>query len=488
MRCLQCGKPLSLLRRLADAEFCTADHRALYQRHQERLVLARLRENERRISGSPGEPAERVAEPAGKRSKRKTEREDDGSRAVPEAGLMADVKPRALAQREPAPSRPQWLPWVLHQTLPRAVVPLVFRNFPAHGEIRQSASLLQVSRNGAVEAHPRFQDVVRTPRLQARSPRSAEVPGAELLPLTRPVAAGAAGEQRGGKVVRLPAPRIVQEPAPRPASQRARLRVLKLEPSSSAAPQPGPVPRPVERIPAPVDALKPLSGRVLNARRMSRGKANPLVQQELRAPAGSVARGTAAEEASACVLKLADLQRTEPGQPVRAGSATAPCLLLPVAARVWRSRIRLPRTLRRRLPAGLRDAAVEPACVSSPIRAQRARAEHAVRVLPFPQEVYLPAAVGAIAVSWALPAADLCGVEAVAKGNRPLLSPVRGGSCEAARPQWALTAELAPPAPALKPRPNLRPVRRESGRLRRRHPPRRNPPGWPKLQKRDLSR
>jgi hypothetical protein len=42
MRCLHCGKRLSLLRKLSDGEFCSADHRALFERLNNDLGLQRL--------------------------------------------------------------------------------------------------------------------------------------------------------------------------------------------------------------------------------------------------------------------------------------------------------------------------------------------------------------------------------------------------------------------------------------------------------------
>lgn len=44
MQCRYCGKPLGLLRKLADQEFCSAAHQKAYAQEQEALVLTRLLE------------------------------------------------------------------------------------------------------------------------------------------------------------------------------------------------------------------------------------------------------------------------------------------------------------------------------------------------------------------------------------------------------------------------------------------------------------
>src|SRR5271170_5711865 len=45
MRCLYCDRPLPLLKRLTgDGEFCSKDHRKIYQQERNQLALARLLE------------------------------------------------------------------------------------------------------------------------------------------------------------------------------------------------------------------------------------------------------------------------------------------------------------------------------------------------------------------------------------------------------------------------------------------------------------
>jgi hypothetical protein len=49
MRCLQCGKKLNLLRKIASGEFCSAEHREHYRSNESQLALARLKESQVRI-------------------------------------------------------------------------------------------------------------------------------------------------------------------------------------------------------------------------------------------------------------------------------------------------------------------------------------------------------------------------------------------------------------------------------------------------------
>ncbi|HUS07565.1 MAG TPA: hypothetical protein VMZ52_14755 [Bryobacteraceae bacterium] len=45
MRCLQCSKPITLLQKLKDSDFCGAEHRTLFLEEQQRLMLERLAAN-----------------------------------------------------------------------------------------------------------------------------------------------------------------------------------------------------------------------------------------------------------------------------------------------------------------------------------------------------------------------------------------------------------------------------------------------------------
>lgn len=68
MRCLHCGKKLSLLRKLSGGEFCSDGHRAAFHRQQEEIGLKRLIESGARLSASgppPTKPKGKVRKAAG---------------------------------------------------------------------------------------------------------------------------------------------------------------------------------------------------------------------------------------------------------------------------------------------------------------------------------------------------------------------------------------------------------------------------------------
>lgn len=84
MRCLHCGKRLSLLRKFSDGEFCTAEHRQIFQQQQSDLALARLIESQNRIErpATPKPPPKPVARPKAAAG--------EAEPAVPEARPIAE--------------------------------------------------------------------------------------------------------------------------------------------------------------------------------------------------------------------------------------------------------------------------------------------------------------------------------------------------------------------------------------------------------------
>lgn len=64
MRCLQCGKRLSVLRRLAGSEFCSESHKRQYMEEQETLGLARLIESKRQTQREGREQNKKTARKA----------------------------------------------------------------------------------------------------------------------------------------------------------------------------------------------------------------------------------------------------------------------------------------------------------------------------------------------------------------------------------------------------------------------------------------
>src|SRR5438128_1838520 len=54
MHCLYCDRPLALLKRLTgDGEFCSKEHRKIYQKEHNQLALARLMESQPNAKGRP---------------------------------------------------------------------------------------------------------------------------------------------------------------------------------------------------------------------------------------------------------------------------------------------------------------------------------------------------------------------------------------------------------------------------------------------------
>src|SRR5437899_2176882 len=86
MRCLYCDRPLALLKRLTgDGEFCSKEHRQIYQKEHNRLALARLLE----------------AQPSSK-GKQRSENSRNGRQALPPAAPKPDRQREEQRQPERA--------------------------------------------------------------------------------------------------------------------------------------------------------------------------------------------------------------------------------------------------------------------------------------------------------------------------------------------------------------------------------------------------
>jgi len=66
MRCLHCGNEVSLLQKLSDPQFCSAEHRQNFHDDQQRLMLQRLERfrRERRSDAATISVSEKAAAPA----------------------------------------------------------------------------------------------------------------------------------------------------------------------------------------------------------------------------------------------------------------------------------------------------------------------------------------------------------------------------------------------------------------------------------------
>ena len=105
MRCLQCGKKLNLLRKIANGEFCSAEHRDLYRSNESQLALARLKESQVRID-RPSH-AETVAAMAAVERLRAMDSSDADPVFVETFPLVESIRPRnqrrmSLPAMEPA--------------------------------------------------------------------------------------------------------------------------------------------------------------------------------------------------------------------------------------------------------------------------------------------------------------------------------------------------------------------------------------------------
>jgi hypothetical protein len=49
MRCLHCGNEVSLLQKLSNPQFCSADHRQRFSDDQQKLILQRLQSSAQRL-------------------------------------------------------------------------------------------------------------------------------------------------------------------------------------------------------------------------------------------------------------------------------------------------------------------------------------------------------------------------------------------------------------------------------------------------------
>src|SRR3954463_12936937 len=93
MQCLQCGKSVPLLKRLAGSEFCSDAHRSEYQREFSQLALGRL------LQSKPAE-AEAQAQP-------RTAALLTPTAATPAAAVPTQTSPKTAPAAATPPKTPQ---------------------------------------------------------------------------------------------------------------------------------------------------------------------------------------------------------------------------------------------------------------------------------------------------------------------------------------------------------------------------------------------
>lgn len=185
MRCLHCGKRLSLLRKFSDGEFCTAEHRQIFQQQQSDLALARLIESQNRIE----RPA--MPKPAPKPVARPKAAAGEAEQAVPEARPIAEwFKPngrKVLFVPRTLPFDPK-----LSSSAPGSNVALQQKGFVAPEGLRLGLELSPLARNGRQAVlNPLFRLGIRLPAGAKPVQPGLEPQAAGLKPL--PIETGLSG-------------------------------------------------------------------------------------------------------------------------------------------------------------------------------------------------------------------------------------------------------------------------------------------------------
>lgn len=104
MTCRHCGKSVSLLRRLSDAEFCSPEHRRLFTEMQQHLAFARLLEAQQKLSALPKTPLNpRTGEPV-----TAVPVETVPRLAPPLPFSLTSYAGTSLAANNPVPEWPDW--------------------------------------------------------------------------------------------------------------------------------------------------------------------------------------------------------------------------------------------------------------------------------------------------------------------------------------------------------------------------------------------
>lgn len=235
MRCLHCGKRLSLLRKFSDAEFCSDEHRLEFQQQQSDLALARLIESQNRIQ-KPLAPAKSLAPPKPSRKKKVAETEP----VIPMARTVFE-------HLSPLAARSLHIPALVVETqpgdlcLPSLDLPLDRRGFGSPGSLSLAAPLPAAAPTlHTVPTRALFRLALK---LRARDLPAADPcprPAARLLPLQAgffnqrlapgsPIVSSAAPPLASPALpsARLAADRIeIQPPAPPPEALPAVARAL----------------------------------------------------------------------------------------------------------------------------------------------------------------------------------------------------------------------------------------------------------------------
>lgn len=172
MRCLHCGKKISLLRKLTDEEFCSNAHRLAFQRQQEELAFSRLTESRARLApraAAGPEPPKRISSEVAARIT------PDPAGPLPEAVRIVDrrmlhIPPLGPLVDSPPPNKPF------------SPLRLLAGGFPAPGIVAAMADARGADVAGAVEVSPIPVPLISEPPALPHSMLAAEAPAVEPPP------------------------------------------------------------------------------------------------------------------------------------------------------------------------------------------------------------------------------------------------------------------------------------------------------------------
>ncbi|WP_321472550.1 hypothetical protein [uncultured Paludibaculum sp.] len=344
MRCLHCGRRLSLLRKFSDGEFCSAEHRQVFQQQQSDLALARLIESQNRITQPP------KAKPSPKpvvRPKAAAEGEPQVPEARPIAEWFKAVGRRVVSVPNNAPFDPQQ-----SSSIPRVALGVWQQGFDEALAVRLTVGSSPIARQWQPTVlNPLFRLGIHLPIDANPVPPCFALGAAEQCPLRLAVCPTGVAQQRAPAVIALNVEGVCRIPA---------LLFGTVAPDRPAVVEPEP--------PRFADALMPLAYPVPELSRLSTVSApsplQPHMERHSKLTATSGTGRMAEEEATPLPLAETLLPLAMPV----AGSGpeitiAEPVLNLPLEADAWSAgwASNTPRNAGRMAVAVLRDeSAMEP--------------------------------------------------------------------------------------------------------------------------------
>ncbi len=178
MRCLHCGKRISLLRKLSDSEFCSDDHRQEFRQQQSDLALARLIDAQNRLERADKERARPAA-------KSKKQEKAPQEAVFPMAEILREPI-RAVATPLVMDGSSSMPPTGLEPECPSIEYPLVMGGFGAGSVVPLQESLPAAPAAPRSKPSPLFERRIGLPATLDRTcfDRTAGVGAGGVLPLT----------------------------------------------------------------------------------------------------------------------------------------------------------------------------------------------------------------------------------------------------------------------------------------------------------------